>query len=148
MMPRISISSRNGRMIWVRILRVGIVSRLAKTAPALGGDRVGRIDEDQLVGAARLRREVIGDHGVRARVPGGNPNRGLGGYAGADALRIVVHPFVEDPSAGAVGGEAAGRGHGGLVAPASVVTGLRRLRDRLAGGNDGQPRGGRGGRGR
>src|SRR2546428_3463335 len=105
MMPRISISRRNGRMIWVRILRVGIVSRLAKTAPALGGDRVRRDEEDQLVGAAVLGREAIGDHGVGARVPRGNTDRGLGVQASL-ALAVYPHPLIEDPSAGAIRGEA------------------------------------------
>src|SRR2546430_14100730 len=80
MMPRISISRRNSRMIWVRIRRVGIVSRLANTAPALGGDRVRRVEEDQLVGAALLRREAIGDHGMGAPVSSGNPGGSLGDH--------------------------------------------------------------------
>ena len=67
-------------MIWVRIRRVGIVSRLANTAPALGGDRVRRVEEDQLVGAALLRREAIGDHGMGATVSSGNPDGSLGDH--------------------------------------------------------------------
>src|SRR5207237_5564426 len=124
MMPRISMSRRNGRMIWVRILRVGMVSRLAKAAPALGGDRVRRVEKDQLVGATVLRREAIRNDGMGARVARGNPDRHLWRYADTVTLRIVVHPFVEDPSAGAIGGEASGRGHRRLAAPVLVVAGL------------------------
>src|SRR5438034_8817692 len=141
MMPRISISRRNGRMIWVRILRVGIVSRLAKTAPALGSDRIRRVEEDQLVGAAVLGREAIGDHGVGARIPRGNPDRSLRVHRSV-ALAVYPDPLIEDPSAGAIGREASGRGHGSLAAPVLVVAGLRRLRNPLAGGNDRKPCGG------
>src|SRR6266571_2732890 len=112
MMPRISISSRNGRMIWVRILRVGIVSRLANTAPALGGDRVRRVEENQLVCAAVLRREAVGDDGVGARVPSGNLDPGFGDHR-LVALAVYPDPLIGDPSAGAVGGEASSRGHAG-----------------------------------
>src|SRR3989454_2617225 len=124
MMPRISISRRNGRMIWVRILRVGIVSRLANTAPALGGDSVRWVEEDQLVGAAVLRREAVGDDGVGARVPSGNPDWGLGDHR-LVALAVYPNPLIEDPSADAVGRKAAGRGyaaHGAALIAVVAVT--------------------------
>src|SRR2546430_9894883 len=84
--PRITISSRKGRMIWVRIFRVGIVRRpgvrgLANTVPTLGRDRIGGIEEDQLVGAAVLGGKRIRCDRVRARVAGVDPDRRLGRHA-------------------------------------------------------------------
>src|SRR5947207_14658071 len=128
MMPRISISRRNGRMIWVRILRVGIVSRLAKTAPALGSDRIRRVEEDQLVGAAVLGREAIGDHGVGARIPRGNPDRSRRVHRSV-ALAVYPDPLIEAASADAIGRDASGRGHGRLADPLLALVGLAALRE-------------------
>src|SRR6266550_1041790 len=127
-------------MIWVRIFRMGTVRRLrfrglANTVPTLGRGRVGGNVEDQLVGAAVLRRKGIRHDRVRARVAGGNPDRRLWDH-GPVALAIDTNPRVEDPSAGAVGREAAGRGHGRLVAAVLigvVAAAFGRLGDRLVG---------------
>src|SRR5438477_11607144 len=102
MMPRINISSRNGRMIWVRIFRVGMVSRLANAAPVLGGNRVGRTVENELVGAAVLRRKAIRDDGVGAGVAGRNLNRCFGDNRPV-ALAVQPDPCIEDPAANAIG---------------------------------------------
>src|SRR2546422_7875645 len=132
MMPRISISRRNGRMIWVRIRRVGIVSRLANTAPTLCGDGVCRVEEDELIGTAVLRREAVGHHRVGARVARRNPDRGLRDH-GSVALVVDPDPLVEDPSPGAVGGKPSGRGyaaHGAALIPVVAVTLYRLSRRR------------------
>src|SRR5207244_10476580 len=130
-------SRRNGRMIWVRILRVGMVN-LANAAPALGAHRVGRKEEDQLVGPAVFRRKAVRDHGMRIGVACGDPDRNLGND-GSGALVVQSNPFVEDPSANAVRGEAASCCHGGLrtTAVAAVAAVLWRSEERRVGNEGG-----------
>src|SRR2546421_7981210 len=97
-------------MIWVRILRVGIVSRgltrdLATASPTLRRHRVGGTREDQLIGAAARRGEGVAGHAVQTPVAGRHPDR----PRGADrpvALAVDAHPLVGDGAADAVGGEA------------------------------------------
>src|SRR2546428_3195985 len=106
--PRISIRSRNGRMIWGRILRVGSVRGrrkrgLANTVPTLRRDRVGGAEEDELVGATVRRRERVRGDGMRAPIAGRDLDRLLG-ERGPVALVVNAYPDVEDPAAVPHGG--------------------------------------------
>src|SRR5438067_12591062 len=133
MTPRINISSRNGRMIWVRIRIAGSVSRLANTAPALRRGCIGRAPEDKLVRTAVLWRERGRHDRVRAGVASCNPDWRLRRRAHALPRRVVMGPLVKDPAADAVRREAAGRHHRRLIAAAGIALAFRRGRDGLSG---------------
>src|ERR1700686_1411226 len=106
-------SSRKGRMIWVRIFSVGIVRRLrtrglANTVPTLGGYRVGGAEEDELIGAAVCGRKGVARDGMDTPVAGGALDRRLGDH-GLPALAVDATPLVGNCPAGAVGREASAR---------------------------------------
>src|SRR5205807_3351401 len=105
-----SISSKKGKMIWVRIFRVGIVSLgltrdLATASPTLRQHRVGGTREDQLVRAAMHRGEVVAGHAVQVLVAGRHGDRPRGTNRPV-SLAIDAHPMVGDGAADAVGSEA------------------------------------------
>src|SRR6266550_1482535 len=110
MMPRISISRRKGRMIWVRIFSVGIVSRgrtrdLSTASPTLRRDRVGGTRKDQLIGPAVHRGENVAGHAVHVLVAGRHGNRPRDAVRPV-ALAVDAYPLVGDGATGTVGGEA------------------------------------------
>src|SRR5437588_7276406 len=105
-----SISSRNGRTIWVRILSVGIVRRgrtrgLATASPTLRRDRVGGTRKDQLIGPAVHRVEDVAGHAVQVLVASRHVDRPRGAVRPV-ALAVDAHPLVGDGATGAVGGKA------------------------------------------
>src|SRR5437588_6694235 len=113
-----SISSRNGRTIWVRILSVGIVRRgrtrgLATASPTPRRDRVGGARKDQLIGPTVHRGEDIAGHAVQVLVAGRHVDRPRGAVRPV-ALAVDTHPLVGDGATGAIGGEATGCRDGGL----------------------------------
>src|SRR5205823_15062158 len=125
MTPRISIRSRNGRMIWVRILRVGSVSGrprrgLANTVPTLRRDRIGGTEEDQLIGAAVDGSKGVAGDAMQVGVAGRHLNR-AGGPDGPLTLVVDAHARVGDRAAHTVGGEATGGTDGSLLASGAVA---------------------------
>src|SRR2546428_4395954 len=99
---------RNGRMICVRILRVGSVRGrrkrgLANTVPTLRRDRVGGAEEDELVSATVRRRERVRSDGMPAPIAGPDLDRLLGA-GGPVALVVNAYPGLEDPAAVPHGG--------------------------------------------
>src|SRR2546430_11230741 len=125
MTPRISIRSRNGRMIWVRIGRVGSVSGrprrgLANTVPTRRRHRVGGTEEDQLVGAAVDGSKGVAGDAMQVGVTGRHLNRARS-PDGPLTLVVDPHPLVGDRAAHTIGGEATGSRDRCLRAAAAVA---------------------------
>src|SRR2546421_3258999 len=125
MTPRISIRSRNGRMIWVRIRRVGSVSGrprrgLANTVPTLRRHRVGGTEEDELIGAAVDGSKGVAGDDMQVGIAGRHLNRARG-PDGPLTLVVDPHPLVGDRAAHTVGREATGGRDRGLRAAAAIA---------------------------
>src|SRR6266567_22255 len=102
--PRISIRSRNGRMIWVRILRVGSVKGrrrrgLANTVPTLRRDRVGGTQEDQLIRATVYRGEDVAGDLVQIQIAGGHLDRAGGAVGPVTLVSTRTHWYETVPPA-------------------------------------------------